>query len=232
MRGWWVGLSTAFCLGALVGCADGPIPYMMALNPSMRRQWEADESYRPTLHRQLAEVEALRAQGPRLSTDQQRHWSEELAFVLQSHSNPLLRAACVETLAVLTVPESDQGLRLAMKDADSTVRIAACRAWGSRGGQPGLELLAEALGSDTDVDVRMAAARELKRFSDPVAYQALGLALQTDNPALQHRAIESLKAASGRDYGHDIRAWQEFAEGKDPGPEYTPSLAERVRQLF
>jgi hypothetical protein len=232
MRWWWYGLSTAFCLGTLLGCADGPIPYMMALNPSMRRQWEADEAYRPTLHRQLAEVEALRAQARHLPEEQQRHWSGELTFILQSQANPLLRAACVETLAELTVPESNDGLRLAMKDADATVRVAACRAWGSRGGQQGAELLAEVLGSDADIDVRMAAARELGHFSDAVAYQALGLALQTDNPALQYRAVESLKAASGRNYGNDFRAWQEFAEGKDPGPEYTPSLAERVKQLF
>ncbi|MCU0958839.1 MAG: HEAT repeat domain-containing protein [Pirellulaceae bacterium] len=232
MRWWWHGLSTAFCLSTFVGCADGPIPYMMAMNPSMRRQWEADEAYQPTLHRQLAEVEALRAQAPRLSEEQQRHWSGELTHILQSHANPLLRAASVDTLAELTVPESNEGLRLAMKDADATVRIAACRAWGSRGGQQGLELLADVLGSDTEMDVRLAAARELGRFADPVAYQALGLALQTDNAALQYRAVESLKAASGRNYGNDFRAWQEFAEGKDPGPEYTPSLAERVKQLF
>lgn len=232
MRWWWLGLSTAFCLGTLTGCADGPIPYMMALNPSVRRQWEADEAYQPTLHRQLAEVEALRAQGPRLSEEQQRHWSGELAFIIESHHNPLLRAACVDTLAVLAVPDANRGLRAATKDADSTVRMAACRAWGSRGGREGVELLAEMLGSDTDMDVQMAAARELKHFSDPIAYQALGLALETDNPALQYRAIESLKTASGRNYGNDIRAWQEFAEGKDPGPEHVPALAERLRQLF
>ena len=78
----------------------------------------------------------------------------------------------------------------------------------------------------------MAAARELRRFPERTAYQALGLALQDDDPALQYRAIESLKAASGKDYGNNLQAWQQFAEGQDPGPEYTPSVADRLRSLF
>jgi hypothetical protein len=225
-------LSVTLLWVTIAGCADGPIPYMMAANPSMRRQWEADEAYSPTLHRQLAEVEALRGSAHSLSPEQQRHWNTELAHILQTHANPLLRAACVETLAVFTVPESTEGLQLAAKDADSAVRTAACRAWGKRGGQAGLESLAEILGSDVDMDVRIAAARELRQFSDPAAYQALSLALQTDDPALQYRAIQSLKEASGKNFGNDFRAWQDFAEGKDPGPEFTPSLAERVRELF
>ena len=82
------------------------------------------------------------------------------------------------------------------------------------------------------MDVRIAAARELRRFPDRVAYEALGLALQEDDPALQYRAVESLKEASGKNYGNNLQAWQQFAEGKDPGPEYTPSVADRVRALF
>lgn len=78
----------------------------------------------------------------------------------------------------------------------------------------------------------MAAARELRRFQDPLAYQALGLALQDEDPALQYRAVESLREASGKDYGNDLQAWQQFAQGQDPGPEYSPSVAERLRRLF
>jgi hypothetical protein len=216
----------------LVGCANGPIPYLMAINPSIRNQWEADEVYEPTLHRQLAEVETVRNSVAGMSAEQQEHWCGELKHIVQTHPNPVLRAACVNTLAEFTVPGANEPLTLAMKDADSAVRIAACRAWGKKGGKEAPELLAVTLGSDSDMDVRIAAARELRRFPDRVAYEALGLALQEDDPALQYRAIESLKEASGKDYGNNLQAWQQFAQGKDPGPEYTPSVADRVRALF
>jgi len=208
------------------------MPYLMSLNPNMRRQWEADEMYQPTLHRQLAEVEALRESADGLSDVQQRHWSGELNHILKTHQNPLLRAAAVDTLAEFSVPESDEALRLALKDGDSTVRRAACAAWGKRGNKEAVRLLSEVLGSDTDVDVRIEAARELGQFKDPMAYQALGLALRAKDPALQYRAVESLKRSSGKDYGSDLEAWQKFAQGQDPGPEYVPSLAERFWEVF
>ena len=217
---------------SLSGCADGPVPYFVSLNPKMREQWRADEAYAPTLHRQLAEVDALRTGAAGLSPAQQTHWSGELKHILETQENPLLRAASVDALAEFTVPESNEGLRLASKDSDSTVRLAACRAWGIHGGEEAVEHLAETLGSDSDTDVRIAAASELGKFKQPMAYQALGLALQDKDPALQYRAVESLKHASGKDYGNDLAKWQAFAQGQDPGPEYIPTLAERVRSLF
>ncbi len=179
-----------------------------------------------------AEVDALRASAGSLSVEQQRHWSGELKHILETHDNPLLRANAVDTLAAFSVPESNDGLRVALKDKDSSVRVAACRAWGRRSDKEAIERLAEVLGSDTDLDVRIGAARELGRFPDPLAYQALGLALQDRDPALQYRAVESLKQASGKNYGNDLNAWQTFAQGQNPGPEYTPSLAERFWELF
>jgi len=222
---------TALITG-LAGCASGPLPYFMAMNPTIRSQWEADEVYAPTLHRQLSEAKWVRDNAATLSAEDQTHWCGEFQHILQSHSNPVLRAACVDALARINVPQSNEPLGLAIKDGDSAVRIAACRAWGQRGGKQAVELLAATLGSDSDIDVRIAAARELRRFPEPMAYEALGLALQENDPALQYRAIESLKEASGKDYGNNLQAWQQFAEGKDPGPEYTPSIAERVRSLF
>ncbi len=216
----------------LTGCADGPMPYLMSLNPKMRQQWEADEMYQPTLHRQLAEMAALRESAADLSAAQQRHWSEEMQYILETHDNPLLRAAAVDALAEFAIPESNQGLKIALHDSDSSVRRSACCAWGKRSDQEAVQMLSESLGSDTDIEVRIAAARELGRFRDPVAYQALGLALHDKDPALQYRAVESLKRASGKDYGTDLKAWQTFAQGQDPGPEYVPSLAERVRKIF
>lgn len=219
-------------LAILGGCAEGPVPYIMSLNPKLRREWEADEMYEPTLHRQLAEVEALRESAADLSAPRQRHWSGELTYILEQNDNPLLRAAAVKALGEFTVPEANEGLRVALTDADAKVRKTACAAWGARGSEEALQRLAETLGTDTDLDVRIAAARELRRFEDPTAYQALGLALQDPDPALQYQAIESLREASGKDYGNDLQAWQRFAQGQDPGPEHSPSVAQRLRELL
>ena len=231
--------SARLCLPALLaalitlaGCAEGPMPYLLSLNPKMRQEWAADEMYQPTLHRQLAEVAALRDAAGELSIDQQRHWSGEMTHILEHHDNPLLRAAAVEPLAEFDIPEADEGLRIALSDKDAAVRETACEAWAERGNRESLQRLSETLGSDTDLDVRIAAARELGRFSDPVAYEALGLALQETDPALRHQALESLRRASGKDYGHDVEAWQKFVQGADPGPEYSPSIAQRLRELF
>ncbi len=85
-------LSVVIALASLGGCADGPVPFVMSLNPSMRRQWAADEAYKPTLHRQLAEVETLRDSARTLSPEQQVHWCGELQHIISTHDNPLLRA--------------------------------------------------------------------------------------------------------------------------------------------
>ncbi len=219
-------------LVALLGCADGPWPYLVSMNPKMRQQWESDEAYHPTLHRQLAEVNALRDAASTLTPQQQRHWCGEMQHILSTHTNPLLRAAAIDVLAEFSVPEAAEGLRLGLKDGDSTVRRAACVAWSKRGNQEAIERLSETLGSDTDPDVRIEAARALGQFRDPIAYRALGLALDDKDPALQYRAVESLKQASGKDFGNNLDAWQRFAQGEDPGPEYIPSLAERIRKYF
>lgn len=219
-------------LAVLGGCAEGPMPYIMSLNPRTRQEWKADEMYEPTLHRQLAEVEALREAATGLSVARQRHWSGELTYILEHDDNPLLRAAAVKALGEFTVPESNEGLRVALTDRDAKVRQTACAVWGARGGEEALQRLAETLGTDTDLDVRIVAARELRRFQDPKAYQALGLALQDPDPALRYQVVESLREASGKDYGNDFEAWQKFAQGQDPGPERSPSIAERLRELL
>jgi HEAT repeat protein len=167
-----------------------------------------------------------------LTMSEQDHWSREMEYILTTHSNPLLRIEAVKTLAALPTPTATKALQVAAKDDDSGVRIAACRAWARRGGKDGVEALARILGSDTDLDVRITAANELAEFSDPIAYQALGLAIGDEDPALTYRAIQSLREASGRDFGNNLDAWQQFAQGGDPGPDTPISMAERLRGLF
>lgn len=230
----WNGRKSAvLLLGALLlaaggGCAD----YEWAvINPWIRRQWAEDERFGPTLHQQLADLERIRRSAGRLSeADREKH-AAQLDELFRDEPSPVLRAAIVRTTGVLRAAASPTTLRAALADGEASVRIAACHGWADLGGPMAIEALSGAVGGDTDLDVRLAATRALGQFEDRTAVQALGLALDDGDPALQLRAVESLRLVSGRDYGNDVVAWREFVRGGDPQPD-RPTLAERWGGLF
>jgi HEAT repeat protein len=71
-------------------------------------------------------------------------------------------------------------------------------------------ILQEIIGSDADIDVRLAATRALQNFDGQAAIGALAIALDDPSPALQLRAAESLQVVTGEKHGTNIRAWQEY----------------------
>ena len=81
-----------------------------------------------------------------------------------------------------------------------------------------------------DADVRLAAAKALGETKNREAVAALGEALDDSDPAMQYRAVLSLKQVTGKDLGNDVNRWQQYVKGEPPEP--TPSLAERIRRLF
>jgi HEAT repeat protein len=121
---------------------------------------------------------------------------------------------------------------MATRDEYKQVRIAACQAWGELGGTEAMETLAEVVRREEDVDVRIAATKELGRFRDPMVVSALGLVLNDSDPALQYSAVESLKSSTGRDFGDSVPAWRDFVAGRSPDPSEAPSVVERLRNLF
>ena len=80
-------------------------------------------------------------------------------------------------------------------------------------------------------DVRLAAARDMGQTKDATAITALADALSDSDPAMQRRAVESLRALSKKDFGNDVSAWQQYAKGENPQLK-EPTLAERFRKLF
>jgi hypothetical protein len=58
---------------------------------------------------------------------------------------------------------------------------------------------------------------------------ALGVALEDPDPAMQYRAVNSLRAISGRDLGNDVQQWRLYVKGQLPEE---PTFAERLRRLF
>ena len=219
-------------LGVLCsGCADSPVTELAAFNPWERHQWAQDERFGPTMHQHVAELASLRTQAPQMSEAERHREAVRLSQWLGQDVPSTLRQELVKTLGTLRTPGAAPALRVAVNDGDADVRVAACQAWGTMGGPEAVPMLAQVLGSDTDLDVRLAATRELARFNEPAAVQALGLALDDSDPAMQYRAVQSLKSATGRNYGNDVPAWREFVRGGNPPP-YQPTLAERFRSLF
>lgn len=227
-----LGLGLLVLLPAGAGCADGTLPEVVALNPLEHRQWAIDRQYGPTMYEQLAELDALESGASRLTPQEQQYWTNLLTNIVQHDENGLLRARSVRVLGGLPNPQALAALHAASADKDEAVRIAACEAWRRRGGDAALDALAQAISSDRSIDVRLAAARALASFRDPRAIQALGVALNDRDPALQRRAIESLRTVSGRDYRNDLAAWRQFVQGGNPAPPPAPSLAEQLRDWF
>lgn len=224
-------LLIAMGLLSLCGCSERPFGGMA--DPWSRRSWVEDERFGPTYHTKRQELRKLRRGVGSRSPEEQERTAVELAERLQQEQHPVLRSEIIRALAEISSPIASEALKHAMNDADPDVRVVACQAWGRRGTEEARQVLAQCLGSDTDVDVRIAAARELGAFKDDrQAMQALKLALDESSPALQYRAVQSLREMSGRDYGNDLVAWREFIDGGNPPEQPPPSLADRLRNLY
>jgi HEAT repeat protein len=115
-----------------------------------------------------------------------------------------------------------------VEDRNTSVRLQAVKAWGDRPAAEAVPVLAEVLASDTNTDVRLAATRALGQFRDPAAVRPLSVALEDSDPALQLRAVQSLKKITNRDLGADLAAWRRFARGEVVESPEAPSMVSRL----
>jgi hypothetical protein len=230
--GWRLGAAALCCAALASGCADGPVPELGGLNPWVRKQWDEDEAYGPTFHSRLADLSQLRSQARSASAAEQERISRELAAKFRSERSSVMRAEILRSLAEYPTYEAQTTLLEAINDAEAKIRIVAAHGLGRRQCPESLTALGAAVGGDTDLDVRLAAGRALANFHDPAAIQALSVALEDHDPALQRVAMESLGRVSGRDYGTSLAAWREFAQGGNPQKPPGPSLAQRVRDAW
>lgn len=177
----------------------------------------------------IEELVELSEGADQLPAAEQERYCQELARELAQSNDPLLRAAIVRAIARFPTTTAAVMLDRGLADSDQDVRIAACEGWTIRGGSEAVAKLSELLNSDTDIDVRLAAARGLGELGDSAAQTALALALDDPNPALQHRAVQSLRSVTGKELP-SVAAWQDYLRsGEEPPP---PTLAERVRDFF
>lgn len=180
----------------------------------------------------IRSLQQMAENGASTPAEQQQRISAELAAEYQKEADPLIRLEIVRTLSHFQTESAAATLRTAASDADRDVRVAACEAWGKRRGPEATSILANVLDRDSDIDVRLAAAKALGDTGDTAAVAALGGALEDSDPALQVRAVSSLREVTGKDFGGDVDRWRLYVKGETPGPPRPVSLADRLRGLF
>ena len=190
---------------SVLGCQSGMLPWV-------REEWRQDEEYTVTTHQQIEELQDIRVAAEELSPQEQMAHLETFARLLQNTRNPSLAIEVVRTLSEFSIPEAHRLLEQISAEGDNDVRSAVCRAWANRGGQASLASLLKVYKSDTEFDVRLAAVRGLGKFREPDALKTLAEALEDANPAMQFRAIQSLKDSTGEDFGDNLPAWREYLQ--------------------
>ena len=153
---------------------------------------------------------------------------------IRKEPDSIIRGEILRTLAAYGGATANTVMHVAVKDTDADVRVIVCTLWGKRNDAEAAQVLANVLTSDSDRDVRMAAARGLAHLHDPTATRALGTALEDPDPAMKYRAMVSLQESTGKAYGTDandpatIDRWRQYVKtGTEPAADST-SLARRI----
>jgi HEAT repeat protein len=212
------------CLGG-AGCTSWPPP-----NPWSKTVTQADP-YGMTADQRMAKLatEAKAARAGPLETHEA--FTRQLVDTLLGEHDPRVRCGILDVASEFDTPSAVAICKGALQDPDERVRMAACSAWGRRGGPAAIDLLAARYQNDPELDVRLRAIRALGELRDAAAVPVLAKALEDGDPAVQYRAVAALKQASGRDLGNDVDRWREWAaDPEGSGAEW--SIAEGLRRLF
>jgi HEAT repeat protein len=232
LRRHWL-LSLGWLALASAGCADGVVPELRSLNPWARRQWQEDEAFGPTFHRKVSDLAALRSSASALSPADLEVVAQRLADQLKAETSPAMRMELVRSLGTLTAESAQSALVQSLADENPQVRIVSASALGRRQTAVSLEALGKTVAEDDDLDVRLAAARELGNFRDPAAAQALRPALDDRDAALQGIAMQSLRGITGRhEFANSVPTWRQYLDGGNPSPPAAPSIAESLQKYW
>ena len=217
-------LALAVALVTLSGCSPFRWPNV----------WPFPEPERTAFLTPAIRVDTIRqvaSQADGTDSPEQRELSDQLGRQIQIEPDPLVRRAIIHAMTEFKTPLAQQVLEAGLKDTDAGVRIACCQALGQRGEALAVGRLAIALRDDRNMDVRLAAAEALGKIKSPEAAQALIVALDDRDPAMQYVGVESMKSITGEDYGNDVQTWRQVAAGEKPTNPQEPSIATRLRQM-
>lgn len=217
-------------LGVLTGCLPGCSTWDIRSLSPWHSSRGAEDANIVTPANRMARLREMAARAPSSSQMQREEMAKDLAKAIDLERDPLIRCEMLRTLAVCATPTADAVLLRSLKDDTAAVRVVACDMLGRRGGSQAAHALAETLGGDVDLDVRLAAARALGQTGERSAVDPLGQALAESDPALQYQAVDSLRNLTGEDFGNDVDRWQSYVRG-EPVPGAEPvSIAERLQQ--
>ena len=212
-----VALSTFAALGVLLsGCADGPLWKTGKYAPWARNQWAAEEELADTLFSRKRTMSESVASVLNAPVEDQQRVAQTISEVVLRDPILLLRLHGINLLGKLNCPLAVQTLRDASNDNNPDIRIAAVKSWQAMPSETAIPQLQNIIGSDTNVDVRLAATRALGDFNGQQAISAASLALDDKDPALQLRAIESLQRITGESIGRDVSKWQQYVGNVAP----------------
>jgi HEAT repeat protein len=221
-------LLIAIVAAGVVGCADRTPrafywPWAKAPDETVQTG--------PTPKQQIAELRALAKSADVMPAEEHERTALMLAERLAGEQDSILRCEILRTMGTLRSPTAAAMLRAGLEDKDLDVKTTVCEIWGERGDEEAVQVLSDTLTQSTNLDVRLAAARGLGKVKNQAAVEPLGQALDDPDPALQRRAVESLREVTQRDFGNDIVAWRTFVQGGEPARR-RPSLVEIWRQWF
>ena len=232
-RAWLLAGGLGWLAICLAGCADGVVPELRSLNPWVRQQWQEDEQFGATFHKKVADLAALRSSASALSPADREQIAQQLASRLKDEPSAAMRMELARTLGELPAESAQGALAATLTDENPQVRVVACKALGRRQTVESLESLGKIVAEDTDLDVRIAAAREIGRFKDPTAAQALRPALDDRDASLQSIAMQSLRGITGRnELANSVPAWRQYLDGGNPAPPPAPSIAESLQKYW
>lgn len=216
----------------LGGCQDGPLYAMKEINPYFTmREWKRDEELGVTDHERRKQLARLSETIDELPADRQKFWAGHLEKMLENDESPEMRRLVIRAAGRLDDPSAMAMIEKGLDDSSVKVRMEACRVLGTKSSEEATRLLAATLGTDTSEDVKHSAMAALGTHKNQAAIDSLRLALTDRNPATRDLAIESLRGATGKNYGDDPEVWIAALDGT-PTEEAPVRFADRVRNLF
>lgn len=222
-----VGLSMV----AMSGCQDGPLYAFKVVNPYYSMgEWKRDEALGVTDHERTKQLTVLAETIHQLPANKQQFWAEHLSKMIESDDSPEMRRLAIRAAGRLKDPSAIGMIDKGLDDDSIKVRMEACQALGRRQGDEATRMLAATIGTETSQDVKHAALAALGNHDSPIAIDSLKIALADRNPATRDVAVQSLKDATGKNYGDDPTVWIAALEGK-PTEQAPVRFAERVRQI-
>mgnify|MGYP001825796050 FL=1 len=218
---------------SLSGCQDGPLYAMKTVNPYFPlKEWKEDEELGVTDHQRRTQLAKLSETIDKLPPDRQEFWAGHLQQMLENDQSPEMRRLVVRAAGRLDSPAGLKMIEQGLDDASIKVRMEACRSLGMKTeNEDATRLLVAAIGTDTSQDVKHSAIDALANHKNKIAVDSLRLALSDRNPVTRTLAVQSLRGATGKNYGDDPRVWIAALDGK-PTEEAPVRFADRFRELF